>query len=98
MIKDFFFEGKSTSDIAWELNKRKIKPRRATEWRSSSIANILQNEVYVGNIVYNKSVGNKNLQRVKLELQHLTEDCQKKSGEEFIMLINHYIQKKSLIE
>lgn len=59
MIKDFFFEGKSTSDIAWELNKRKIKPRRATEWRSSSIANILQNEVYVGNIVYNKSVGNK---------------------------------------
>ncbi|WP_195832543.1 recombinase family protein, partial [Staphylococcus haemolyticus] len=34
-------------------------PRRATEWRSSSIANILQNEVYIGNIVYNKSVGNK---------------------------------------
>lgn len=59
-IKEMFFENKSTSEIAWILNKEGVRPRKALEWRASRIGDILQNEVYVGTLVYNKSEGNRN--------------------------------------
>lgn len=59
-IKELFFESKSTAEIAWILNKEGIRPRKSLEWRASRIGDILQNEVYTGTLVYNKSEGNRN--------------------------------------
>lgn len=59
LIFDNFLNGMKPSEIAWELNKRKIPSARGNLWRDVSIKRILTNEVYKGDIVYNKTMGSR---------------------------------------
>lgn len=43
------------SRIAEELNGKGVKTTRGLDWAVSSVRNILKNEVYVGDVVFNKT-------------------------------------------
>lgn len=58
LIKKWFFEGQNTVDIAWNLNRKEYKKRSGNLFNPKSISRILQNEVYTGTTIYNKSMGN----------------------------------------
>ncbi|MDK1672781.1 recombinase family protein [Staphylococcus saprophyticus] len=58
LMKQLFFEGYNTVDIAWELNKNGHVKRSGNQFESKSISRILKNEVYTGTTVYNKTKGN----------------------------------------
>nr|WP_245324045.1 recombinase family protein [Bradyrhizobium stylosanthis] len=56
-----YVEGRTPREIAHELNKDKVSPPRGRVWNASTIngnlergAGILQNELYVGRLVWNK--------------------------------------------
>ena len=54
-----FLQGTTVDEIAWNLNKEGILSPRGKIWRTSTIRNILKNEVYLGTVIYNKTMGNK---------------------------------------
>ncbi|MDG4943877.1 MULTISPECIES: recombinase family protein [Staphylococcus] len=58
-MKELFFEGYNTVDIAWNLNKEGYTKRSGRPFESKSISRILKNEIYTGTTVYNKSIGSK---------------------------------------
>ncbi|MDT0700316.1 recombinase family protein [Staphylococcus chromogenes] len=58
-MKEMFFDGYNTVDIAWNLNKEGYTKRSGRPFESKSISRILKNEIYTGTTVYNKSVGSK---------------------------------------
>ncbi|QKY69684.1 recombinase family protein [Lentibacillus sp. CBA3610] len=60
MIVDYFLEGMTLSDIAWELNKRKIPSPRGLQWRAATISRLLKSEVYLGYVIGNKTEGTRN--------------------------------------
>jgi hypothetical protein len=57
-----YVKGRTPRDIAHDLNKRGIRPPRGTHWNASTInghatrgAGILINQIYIGEIVWNKT-------------------------------------------
>lgn len=54
---ELFMEGKSTGEIAWNLNKEKVLSQTGALWSNKMINRMLQKDVYLGNTIYNKSQG-----------------------------------------
>ena len=56
MIYRYFLDGMSTHQIAKELEKNNIKTYNGGDkWHQSTIMNILQNEKYCGDVMYQKT-------------------------------------------
>jgi hypothetical protein len=54
IFKSFVVEKKNRSQIAEELNADGILSRCGKRWTSLSVSNLLENEVYVGHLIYNR--------------------------------------------
>jgi hypothetical protein len=54
VFKAFVSEGKSASAIARELNADNIHTTKGNLWRAGTVGDLLFNERYIGNIVYNR--------------------------------------------
>ena len=50
-----YVRGKSTSEISNALNAEGIPTRKDTKWSNTSIGNILRNEKYIGDVLFQKS-------------------------------------------
>lgn len=57
---DRYLNGTSTTDIAWDLNRRRIPSPRGGNWTSVTITRIFKSLVYQGHVVGNKYEGNPN--------------------------------------
>jgi DNA invertase Pin-like site-specific DNA recombinase len=55
IFKSFVTHGKTVTDIAAELNARQIPTSRGKRWEAQLVDNVLQNESYMGNLVYNRT-------------------------------------------
>lgn len=62
---DKYLEGYSTTDIAWDLNRRKIPSPRGSNWTPTAITRIFKSLVYQGHVVGNKYKGNPNKRKSK---------------------------------
>jgi hypothetical protein len=58
-----YLSGYSTTDIAWDFNRRKISSPRGKGWKPLTITRIFKSLVYQGHTVGNKSEGNRNKKR-----------------------------------
>lgn len=56
VVKEFIL-GKSSGDIAWELNSDGLLSQTGALWSNRMINRLLQNDIYLGNTTYNKSQG-----------------------------------------
>lgn len=57
-ILDSFINGrKSTSEIAWDLNRQNITTAKGCRWYNESVRRLLMDETHLGKIIYNKSKG-----------------------------------------
>lgn len=56
-IKTEFMEGKSITDITWDLNKDNIPSKSGGKWNPQVVRALLKNEVYTGCSIYNKTQG-----------------------------------------
>jgi hypothetical protein len=54
IFKSFAVEKKNRSQIAEELNAGGIVSRCGKRWTSLSVSNLLENEVYLGHLIYNR--------------------------------------------
>lgn len=54
MMFDWYLEGLTFTEIAGELNKLGVPTLRGNQWSCSSVRCILQNEVYVGDVIFRK--------------------------------------------
>lgn len=57
LIVQEFLDGKSTYDIAWDLNKKKIPSPRDGLWTAATVNRLLKSEVHLGHVVFNKTEG-----------------------------------------
>lgn len=57
-IFDMYLENKGTRAIAEELNSLGVRTRQGALWSPFPIRNMLQNQVYIGNTVWNKTKRN----------------------------------------
>lgn len=57
LIVKEFMNGKSTYDIAWNLNKKKLPSPRNKQWTPETVNRLLKSEVHLGYIVFNKTEG-----------------------------------------
>lgn len=57
MMVDEYLKGKSTIDIAWELNKAGIPSPRGGRWHENTVRRLLIDETHLGKIVSNKTEG-----------------------------------------
>lgn len=75
-IVEKYLNGYSTTDIAWDLNRKRIPSPRGSSWKSVTITRIFKSQVYQGHIVGNKSEGNRNKNRSKTSkpFRYLPED------------------------
>jgi site-specific DNA recombinase len=73
MVSIYLNEGKSFCDIAEELNRDSVKPRRARKWTSSVISYVLKNSIYYGRYVVNRLEydGKKRTKIRKPESEHI---------------------------
>lgn len=55
---DKYLSGISTTDIAWEFNRRRILSPRGSNWTSTAITRIFKSLIYQGHMVGNKYEGN----------------------------------------
>ena len=55
MFHEFVVERSSDNQIACQLNEAKIANHNGSRWTGSMIHNVLRNENYIGNIVYNRT-------------------------------------------
>jgi len=53
-IFEMYADGMGFKKITAYLNERGIKTIRGLPWKSSSFSRMLRNEIYIGNVVYNK--------------------------------------------
>lgn len=60
----FTKNGLSEKEIAIELNRREVKTDLGKAWSRSTIHQVLVNEKYIGNNVYNRTSNNSNIRRV----------------------------------
>lgn len=67
MFHQFVETGKSESEIAVELNLRDIKTDLGRSWTKGTVHQILTNEKYIGNNVYNKQSFKLKRKRIKNE-------------------------------
>jgi site-specific DNA recombinase len=58
-----YLAGYSSTDIAWDFNRRKILSPRGKSWKPLTITRIFKSQIYQGHIVGNKSEGNRNKKR-----------------------------------
>jgi site-specific DNA recombinase len=58
-----YLAGYSTTDIAWDFNRRKILSPRGKSWKPLTITRMFKSQVYRGHTVGNKSEGNQNKKR-----------------------------------
>ena len=56
IFQEFVYERKSPQEIAEQLNKSQVPSRGGGQWSGSGILSILKNELYVGTMVYNRTV------------------------------------------
>jgi site-specific DNA recombinase len=71
-----YLAGYSTTDIAWDFNRRKIFSPRGKSWKALTITRMFKSQVYQGHTVGNKSEGNRNKKRsdASKPFRHLPED------------------------
>lgn len=50
-----FLSGVSTAEIAKDLKKRNVKTKRNGEWRAGTVRDVLKNEKYTGDVIYQKT-------------------------------------------
>ena len=55
-IFNFYLQGMTVGQIAYQLNQERVQPPRGKGWYESTITNILRNEKYIGNLVLEKTV------------------------------------------
>ena len=55
MIFNDYLKGMRFADIARKLNNMGVKNSRGREWKGSSVSSILKNEVYVGDVRFQKT-------------------------------------------
>lgn len=55
-IFNFYLQGMTVGQICYDLNSKGIKPPRGKAWYDTTVANILRNEKYIGNLVLEKTV------------------------------------------
>ena len=55
-VFNFYLQGMTVGQIAYLLNQEGVKPPRGNSWYESTIANMLRNEKYIGNLVLEKTV------------------------------------------
>lgn len=65
MYKAFVYEGKSEGAIADELNRRGIKTDLNHEWTRSTVREVLSNEKYIGNNIFNRISYKLKIRRVR---------------------------------
>lgn len=66
IVKEIFeryAKGESGSAIAKDLNIRNIKSRKDTKWSSTTVLNIIQNEKYTGDAIFQKTYTDENFNR-----------------------------------
>ena len=66
VIKEIFeaaLSGEGTALIAKKLNQRGVPPKRVKAWGNTTIQGILQNEMYTGDAVFQKTYSDKNYKR-----------------------------------
>jgi len=56
IFQEFVYERKSPNEIAAQFNKRSVPSRGGGQWSGSGIISVLKNELYVGTMVYNRTV------------------------------------------
>lgn len=78
-IFNYFLQGMTVGQIAYELNKQQITPPKGNGWYESTITNILRNEKYIGNLVLQKTVS------TDLKLRRRVPN----QGEQFRVVDNH---------
>lgn len=79
-IFNYFLQGMTVGQIAFELNRQGIKPPKGKAWYESTITNILRNEKYIGNLVLEKTVS------TDLKLRRRVPNDE---GEQFRVIDNH---------
>lgn len=65
MYKSFIYEGKNEDQIADELNRRGILTDINKEWTRSTVRQVLTNEKYIGNNIFNRMSFKLKMRRVK---------------------------------
>lgn len=65
MYKAFVYEGKSEGTIADELNRRGIRTDLDREWTRSTVREVLSNEKYIGNNIFNRISYKLKIRRVR---------------------------------
>jgi site-specific DNA recombinase len=86
-----FLDGKSTYDIAWNLNKKKIPSPRNGQWTANTVNRLLKSEVHLGHIVFNKTEGVRQSQTKSLDKKPF----KKKPKEEWITVKNCHTPLKT---
>jgi DNA invertase Pin-like site-specific DNA recombinase len=54
IFRSFALQGKNRTEIANELNAARIPNARGNLWSMLTVSNVLKNEAYIGNMVYNR--------------------------------------------
>ncbi|MBR2760179.1 MAG: recombinase family protein [Solobacterium sp.] len=52
---EMYAEGAEIKEITADLNRRGVKNKRGKEWKEQTVRDILQNEIYVGDVIFNKT-------------------------------------------
>ncbi len=65
MYKSFIYDCKNETQIADELNKRGVKTDLGREWTRSTVKQVLTNEKYIGNNIFNRISYKLKMRRVK---------------------------------
>ncbi|MFO1442988.1 recombinase family protein [Bacillus sp. Bva_UNVM-123] len=91
LIVKEFLDGKSTYDIAWILNKKKIPSPRNGQWTANTVNRLLKSDVHLGHITSNKTEGTRLSQTNSLDKKPF----RKKSKEEWIVVKNCHTPLKT---
>jgi|GEM_PF-3958910 len=54
-----FLDGASTSNITWDLNKKRIPSPRNGMWNKNTVIRLLKSQIHCGDIVYNMTQGSR---------------------------------------
>jgi len=65
MYKSFIYDGKNEEQIANELNRRGVKTDIGRDWTRSTVKQVLTNEKYIGNNIFNRMSFKLKMRRVK---------------------------------
>lgn len=88
MTKEFL-KGRSTYDIAWELNKEGIKSPKGGHWNDITVRRLLEDETHLGRIISGKTEGSGHVKKI-------TKPLVKKPREEWTIVNNCHKALKTL--